>query len=483
MRALSRADMALNRPTPRCSPQVSAGLHRIGRAADKSALWVAMAALLAATGGRFGRRAALRGLFAVGLASAAANGPLKLLVRRRRPARSRLVSRLPGFPKTTGSSFPSGHAASAFAFAAGAGQEMPALAAPLAILASAVGFSRVHTGVHHPSDVLGGAIVGAGAGYATRRLWPVAPHDPAKVSVVLEHNAMEPMPGGAGLVIVVNPSAGSGGKVADELRQALPEADVVELEDPSDLPDALADAAERGRAIGMAGGDGSINAAVEVAAEHKLPLVVVPAGTLNHFALALGVTSVDDAADAVRDGQGVSVDRAVIDGRSFVNTASIGSYVDLVDAREKLEDQIGKWPAVVVSLWSVMRGSEPVEVEIDGERRRIWMVFIGNCRYDPPGFAPSWREHLDDGQLDIRIVDGDRPWSRTRLLLSVVTGRLAACGAYEQRYARSVHVKSLEGKLRLARDGETFDGSDEFTIAKADEPLVVFVPRAVSGDE
>jgi hypothetical protein len=57
-----------------------------------------------------------------------------------------------------------------------------------------------------------------------------------------------------------------------------------------------------------------------------------------------------------------------------------------------------------------------------------------------------------------------------------VTGRLASCGAYEQRFARSMTVKSLDGRLRLARDGETFDGSEEFTIAKADEPLLVYVP-------
>jgi len=339
-----------------------------------------------------------------------------------------------------------------------------------------VGYSRVHSGVHHPTDVLGGALVGAGAGYATRRLWPVAPHEPATAAAVLERHPVKPSPGGAGLVIVVNPSAGSSGKVAGELQEALPEAEIVELSEGDDLLAALSDAAECGCAIGVAGGDGSINAAAGVAAEADLPLLVVPAGTLNHFALALGVNSVADAAAAVSEGQAVAVDRAVIDGHGFVNTASIGSYVELVDAREKLESKIGKWPAVIVSLWSVMRRTAPVDVELDGERRKVWMVFIGNCRYDPPGFAPSWREHLDDRQLDVRIVDGTQPWSRSRLLLSVMTGRLAACGAYEQRYVRCIQVKSLQGELRLARDGETFDGSEEFTIAKADEPLLVYVP-------
>jgi undecaprenyl-diphosphatase len=296
------------------------------------------------------------------------------------------------------------------------------------------------------------------------------------VRTALKPADVEPSHRGGGLVVVVNPSAGSSGRAAEELRDELPDAEVVEMEEGDDLKEALEKAAGRGCAIGVAGGDGSINTAASIAADTGKPLFVVPGGTLNHFAYALGLESIADAARAVKDGRAVSVDRAVIDGQTFVNTASIGSYVDLVDAREKLEDRIGKWPAVVVALVKVLRQSRPIQLELDGERRRVWMIFIGNCRYQPSGFAPSWRERLDDGQLDIRIVDGTRPWSRARLLLSVMTGRLARCGAYEQRFVRSMTVKSLDGRLRLARDGETFDGPEEVTIAKADEPLLVYVP-------
>ena len=456
--------------------RADAGLLLLGRAADNSKLWLAVAAALGVSGGRFRRRAALRGLFAAALASGVANGPLKLAVRRRRPVRGRVTAHLPGFSKPSTSAFPSGHSASGFAFAVGAGQEVPALGVPLMSVAALVGYSRIRSGAHHPSDVAAGVAVGAGAALLTRRLWPVAPHAPAHVRTALEPADVEPSSKGGGLVVVVNPSAGSSERAAEELRTELPEAEVVELGEGDDLQDALQDAGRRGCAIGVAGGDGSINTAASIAAETGKPLFVVPGGTLNHFAYALGLESIADAARAVRDGRAVSVDRAVIDGHPFVNTASIGSYVDLVDAREKLEDAIGKWPAVLVALVKVLRQSRPVELEIDGERRKVWMIFIGNCKYKPAGFAPSWRERLDDGQLDIRIVDGTRPWSRARLLLSVMTGRLARCGAYEQRYTRTMTVKSLDGRLRLARDGETFDGPEEFTIAKADDPLLVYVP-------
>jgi undecaprenyl-diphosphatase len=283
-------------------------------------------------------------------------------------------------------------------------------------------------------------------------------------------------------VVVVNPSAGSarslGGDVREVLERGLPGARVVELGEGEDLPAALEDAAASADVLGIAGGDGSINAAAAVAHARGKPLVVVPAGTLNHLARDVGLTSAADAVRAVADGNAVAVDLACIDGKPFLNTASFGSYVDLVDARQKLERRIGKWPAVLVALWRVLRRSEPVEVEIDGARRRLWMIFLGNCRYEPPGFAPSWRERLDDGVIDVRMVDAVPPLSRSRLLLAVLTGRLGRCVIYEQRFVHELRVRSLQGPLRLARDGETFDGSVEFTVTKLQEPLVLYRPLA-----
>ena len=476
LRALQRLDRRVSRRLPRHVVPLNATLLVLGRMADRWLLWIGLSGALAAGGGRFGRRAAMRGLLSAGVASAVANGPVKLLARRSRPPAAAAARGLPGLPVTSTTSFPSSHAATAFAFATGVTQELPIAAVPVAAVAGLVGYSRVHTGVHHPSDAVAGALLGVGAGLVTRRYWPVAPHDPARTRTASVPADAEPSPEGRGLVVVVNPSSGPGDPPTEELRAGLPEAEVVEVSEGSEIEGALREAVSRACTIGVSGGDGTVNVAASIAAEHGKPLMVVPGGTLNHFAVALGLESVEDAVGAVRDGRAVAVDRGLIDGHTFVNTASIGSYVDLVDAREKLEGRIGKWPAVVVALFRVLRKAEPVKIEIDGEARTVWMMFVGNCKYHPAGFAPSWRERLDDGRLDIRIVDGG-PWSRVRLVVSVLTGRLARCRAYQQRFERRITVRSREGTLRLARDGETFDGSDEFTIEKAPEPLVVFVPR------
>ncbi len=143
------------------SPRLDRALVTVTRAANYSRLWLCTAGLLAARGGPRGRSAAGRGLAAIALAASIANGPVKLLVRRRRP-RSRSGATLIHMPRST--SFPSGHSASAFAFATGASAELPVLAPLLVPLAGAVAYSRVHVGVHYPSDVAAGALIGIGAG-------------------------------------------------------------------------------------------------------------------------------------------------------------------------------------------------------------------------------------------------------------------------------------------------------------------------------
>jgi undecaprenyl-diphosphatase len=144
------------------------GLPRLSRAADHGLLWLAVAALLAATG-RPGRRAALQGLTALMVASATTNVLLKGAAGRRRPPAGLVpaVREPDRMPFTT--SFPSGHAASAAAFTTAVAIELPWTALPLAPLATAVAASRVVIGVHYPSDVVAGVALGAAAAALIRR--------------------------------------------------------------------------------------------------------------------------------------------------------------------------------------------------------------------------------------------------------------------------------------------------------------------------
>ncbi len=427
-------------------------MRRSGRGWGLELAGVAVLAALGA-GGRFGRRGALRATGAV--------------------VATRLLSGLCRVPKAAADT------AAASALAMGAGLELPWPGTLLAAAPGLVGLHHVRAGRARADAVLAAAAVGAGVAVGSARLWPIAPRTAAELRPAGGTRRHLAATAGDLVTVVVNTNAGSNGddEAFDHLRQALPEARLVQLGEGDDLGDALEAAAAGAGVLGAMGGDGTLNAAAGVAHAHGVPLLALPGGTLNHFARDVGLASTDDAISALESGEVVEVDLASIDGHCFLNTASFGGYVELVDARRQLEDRIGKWAAMLVALVQVLRRSQATEVEIDGRRRLLWMIFVGNCAYHPHGFAPSWRTRLDDGQLDVRLVDAGLPGARIRLVLAVLTGRLGRCRAYEQWSTRQVDVRRVDGDRRLARDGETFDGSAEFSIVKRDEPLLVYAPH------
>ncbi len=159
--AVDRAVYQAVADTP--TPTLDVHVRRLSNAANYSRLWLGIAAGVAVLGGGRGRRAALEGVVAIGATSAVVNLGIKPVARRRRPDRESATSsdaRFVAMPEST--SFPSGHSASAFAFAYAVGRHLPGLAVPIRLLAGGVAYSRVHTGVHYPGDVAIGSILGAG---------------------------------------------------------------------------------------------------------------------------------------------------------------------------------------------------------------------------------------------------------------------------------------------------------------------------------
>ncbi|MYW02967.1 phosphatase PAP2 family protein [Streptomyces sp. SID3343] len=475
-------------------PWANKALPALSRAANHSRLWAVTGAGMALSGGRSGRRAALRGLGAVALASTVSNVVLKSWVRRPRPVIDAvpLSRRLQRQPWTT--SFPSGHAASAAAFATGVALESRPLGIAAGALAGGVAFSRVYTGVHYPGDVLAGAAMGAGLALVTLRWWPTRPAEAAKAPHA--RTSVPALGEGEGLVVVVNSSAGPEGDTAQRLRELLPGAKIVERGPDGDLVALLGQAADQARVLGVAGGDGSVNCAARIALERDMPLAVFPAGTLNHFAGDLGLIRLDDTVAALSAGEAVAVDVAELqrdhshafsdDGQEmgpelFLNTFSLGVYPDLVRFREELEGKIGKWPAMLVGLVRVLRDAGPVKMRVNGRPRSLWLLFLGNGEYAPEGFAPTYRPNLTDGLLDVRIVDASRPLARTRLVAAVLSGTLGRSRVYEASTARTVRISEIQEGAELAVDGEVRPGASQLRVAKG-RRLVVYRPDGALRD-
>ncbi len=386
---------------------------------------------------------------------------------------------------------PSGHSASAVAFAVGAGIVSPAIGLALAPVAAGVAYSRVHTGAHWPSDVVLGSALGAGAALATRNWWPARPPEPTPRRTPVEAPAIHD---GEGLSIAVNVMGGSYTPETGELLKAIfPKAHIQEIAEGEDIEATMEAAATRPGtvALGVWGGDGTVGTAAAAAVDHSLPLLVLPGGTLNHFARDVGTSSIDDAIEAVTKGQAASVDLGhVIVHRglpetpeitelAMLNTASVGVYPNLVRRRERLQPALGKPLAGLVASLRTFGVNSPTTLTVDGVKHKLWILYLGRGRYYPRDHAPLRRPVLDDGVLDVRMITADEPFARMRLLWAVVTGTVAASKVTHLTEATTLTVEAIGQPLVLAVDGEPKPGVRSATFTVKPRELRVYSPLPV----
>lgn len=171
LRRVARIDETATRQVLRVdSVTLDRALRLLSASADHSKLWLGIAGALAASRRPHLRAAAAEGLGSAAVASLVVNQGVKRAVPRRRPSAESMTvgRRLRRMP--TSSSFPSGHAASALAFATAVALREPTTAIVLTPLAGAVGYSRIHTGAHFFSDVMVGSAVGVAVAVAVHRL-------------------------------------------------------------------------------------------------------------------------------------------------------------------------------------------------------------------------------------------------------------------------------------------------------------------------
>lgn len=420
----------------------------LSRAANHSVPWTAVSVLLAA-GGRRARSGAGRGLAAIAVTSAVSNGLLKPSFRRQRPGHPE-----PLVPSPGSFAFPSGHSASAFAFAAAVCWHVPALTPMLGPLAGAVACSRVRTCVYHRADVVAGSDIGAAIGLAvTRARAPRRPRQPALFPEA---------------VLVTSPRVPHSRDCADARREmhrlGVAVTAQLDLRQIGHLPGLLAAGGPAPVLVVAAGGDGTARAAAHVLAGTGHVLGLLPLGTSNNFARSLGIPVDPRAAGVFAGGKVAAVDlgRYTPDGqppRYFTHAATVGLNARFarIATREDMRDRLGRLTYLLAAA-RALRKRHPFTCELRyaGRNERLTLAqlsvinaprFGGPLRLSVPASDP------DDRLLDILTVEDVPPSRMLAAAVPVLLRTSRPVPGITIRHAARVAVSSGE-PLEVTLDGE-----------------------------
>jgi diacylglycerol kinase family enzyme len=277
----------------------------------------------------------------------------------------------------------------------------------------------------------------------------------------------------------MNPRSG-GGKVARfglrEKAEALG-AEVVVLDGPDfvDVAELAKKAVEGGAdLLGVAGGDGTQALVAAVAAEYDTPLLVISAGTRNHFALDLGLDREDPATclDALRDGVELRVDLGDVNGRPFVNNVSFGAYAAIVERpeyrEEKLKTTLDLLPDLLSNSDGVRQVTRAGTVTVEGAQA----LLVSNNPYGTGDIAGLGRRpRVDTGVLGVIGVRARNAVEAARMLRGMKAPGLTLLVADE------VVVDSPQQRIPAGVDGESVQLTTPVRCRVRPAALRVRVPR------
>ncbi len=289
-------------------------------------------------------------------------------------------------------------------------------------------------------------------------------------------------------VLIMNPKSG-GGKVqgfglVDECRARGIEP--VLLHPGDDLLElarlAIADGAD---VVGMAGGDGSQALVASVAAAHDVPHVCVPAGTRNHFALDLGLDRDDvvGALDAFVDGVERRVDLARVNGRVFVNNASMGLYAKIVQSPEYRDAKLKTVADMLPDL--IGPDAEPFDLRFAVPDGVSWpnahLLLVSNNPYELDHLAGRGsRTSMDLGTLGVVAARIAGPMDMMSLVGLEAAGRIRSFPGWLEWETPQFRIDS-GAPVEIGLDGEALQMEPPLVFESVPGALRVRIPKHAPG--
>ena len=349
-----------------------------------------------------------------------------------------------------------------------------AIAAVVAALALLVFAAIVVAGEGVSALVVGLLLAAVSVGAASYALRPLAVNSAAERGL----NARHP-------VLLMNLKSG-GGKaerfgLVELCRQRGIEPIVLH---PGDDLRQLAEDAVAGGAdlLGMAGGDGSQALVASVASRHGIPFVVVPAGTRNHFALDLGLDrdDVPGALEAYQDGVDTIVDLAEVNGRVFVNNASMGVYARIVQSADYRDAKMQTAAAMLPDLLGPTAKSLDLRFRLPSgeEAKTAQLLLVSNNPYQLAHLrGGGMRERLDGGVLGIAFVRVNTAAEAEKLAALEAVGRARQFASWNDWTANEFEVRSAV-PVEIGVDGEALTLQPPLHFVIRPRALILRLPRS-----
>jgi diacylglycerol kinase (ATP) len=215
------------------------------------------------------------------------------------------------------------------------------------------------------------------------------------------------------VLVAVNPKASRAAAVLPALSEWFSQRATSTFVTPGSqdaLKQALKDHGPQAERIVIGGGDGTISGVLPELLDLGKPLAVLPLGTANDFANTLGVPAdIFKAASVALGGRAHKVDVGMVNGRPFLNVASVGVAARAVHAQSTKLKRRWRMFAYPISLIHAARESRPFVVTLAIDDKPAWsgpvyQVSIANGRFHGGGLTVAEHAAIDDGMLDLYAV-------------------------------------------------------------------------------
>jgi len=230
----------------------------------------------------------------------------------------------------------------------------------------------------------------------------------------------------------------------------------------------------------VGGGDGTLNAMVDVLVETQLPLGIIPLGTANDLARTLGIpNSIAEACRIIAEGNLKYIDLGWVNNKYFFNVASLGLSVKIT---QKLNKGLKRRLGILAYAWTalqVLSKTRPFTamIGIDGQNIKVktLQIAIGNGRYYGGGMPIAHDAQIDDQRLDLYSLEIEHWWQIFPLLWTLPRGQQGLLS-----WVRTLNGKEIQIQTRkphsINTDGEiTSTTPAMFRVIPTD--LGVYIPR------